>query len=151
MDIACPNCAASYRVPDSLLGHGTALRCAACSQEWVPEAAAAPAEPPATLPAEPDVALPPAAKPAALPEALPTHPPPPRPAPPTTPPPLQRRYEPGQPSASAPGRPSGRLLPLAWVASVTCLLVALLALVLFGEEVAAAWPPFARITALLNG
>lgn len=141
MDIACPNCAATYRVPEALLAQGKALRCAACGHEWVPKPAEVPPEPPATRPAEADVAPPPE-PPAPLAQ---------RPPPPTTPPPLQRRTQPGQRFASAPARPSGRLLPLAWLASVTFLLLALLTLVMFGEAVATAWPPFARITALING
>lgn len=36
MDIACPNCAATYRVPDSLLASGKPLRCVACKHLWVP-------------------------------------------------------------------------------------------------------------------
>lgn len=36
MDIGCPNCAATYRVPDTLLASGKPLRCVACGHEWIP-------------------------------------------------------------------------------------------------------------------
>ena len=74
----------------------------------------------------------------------------PRPAPPTTPPPLQHRNR----LASRPPliqlRP-GRWLPLAWLASVACVLLALAGLVVFGDSIAAVWPPFGRVTALTGG
>lgn len=55
MDIACPNCAAAYRVPDALVFSRKPVRCAACGTRWVPdlptEASFAPAEAPSTPPA----------------------------------------------------------------------------------------------------
>lgn len=50
MDIACPHCAATYRVPDALLAGGKALRCAACGRDWVPEGAAPPPAAPRPVP-----------------------------------------------------------------------------------------------------
>lgn len=77
-----------------------------------------------------------------------------RPAPPTTPPPLTSRRalgsRPGSAAMSARLRP-GRVLALAWLASVAGVLLALLALVMFGDAIAAAWPPFARVSALIGG
>ncbi len=75
MDIACPNCAAAYRVPDALVFSRKPVRCAACGTRWVPDlppempldgsgamdAAASPPGPqPASARAEPD--LPPSAE-----------------------------------------------------------------------------------------
>lgn len=164
MDIACPNCAATYRVPDSLLAHGKALRCAACGEEWVPEMPTAQSPPPAL--AEPVAEQPPPepaqteVKPAppmpappmpAPPIPAPPTPAPLRPAPPTTPPPLTNRRTLGsRPAPAARPRP-GRVLALAWLASVACVVLALVALVMFGDAIAAAWPPFARVTALIGG
>lgn len=152
MDIACPNCAATYRVPDSLLAHGKALRCAACGEEWVPEMPAAPS--PAIALAEPVAGQ---ATPEPAFAEVPPAPPAPaalRPTPPTTPPPLTSRRRLGSRPASAgmSARPSpGRVLALAWLASVACVLLALVALVMFGDAIAAAWPPFARVLALIGG
>jgi predicted Zn finger-like uncharacterized protein len=164
MDIACPNCAATYRVPDSLVAGGKVVRCAACQQDWVPKDATLPmdvARPPPPLAAE---AEPVSAEPAAEPE-----PPGPRAEvpilgsagepsvprrapPPTEPPPLQRRPA---------RRPTGtriplfkriaRPLPLAWIASVALMLLALAGLGVFHQEIATAWPPFARISSLFAG
>lgn len=149
MDIACPNCAATYRVPDSLLAHGAPLRCAACGHQWVPAMAPLPvAEPVIPEPEVPQPVMPEVAAPAEPPAA-----PAPRPPLPTSPPPLQRRNSSGIPIPvrRAPGRRSGRLLPMAWMASVTVVLLALLALVFFGEDIAAAWPPFGHVSARLAG
>ncbi|MBS7791051.1 zinc-ribbon domain-containing protein [Roseococcus sp. SDR] len=175
MDIACPNCAATYRVPEALLAQGKPLRCAACGESWVPEmppaapmAAADPVEPPpaehpgldAPLP-EPDL---PAAVPseAAAPDAVPPPPepvaalaaePPPsapaRHASPLTPPPLNPPVLQRRPAGTG---PRGRVgaLRLAWAVSVATLLLGLAGLVFYGDAIAAAWPPFARVTALLG-
>jgi len=66
MDIACPNCAAAYRVPDALVLSRKPVRCAACGTRWVPdlpEAAVAEAAPAEPAPAEPaPLAPPPAAE-----------------------------------------------------------------------------------------
>jgi hypothetical protein len=43
-----------------------------------------------------------------------------------------------------------RALAIAWAASVTLVVLGLLGLFVFGEEIAVAWPPFARVTALLS-
>ena len=156
MDIACPNCAATYRVPDLLLAGGKALRCAACDHEWAPEAPPL-AMPPPEQAAPPEVVL---AEPVFMEPPPPDAPPPPEPeppraarmTPPTTPPPLQRRPAPRPVEMRAPAtRHRARALPIAWLASVTLVLMALLALVIFGDEIALAWPPFARVSALLSG
>ena len=157
MDIACPNCAATYRIPEALLAQGKPLRCAACGEAWVPEMPPAPAEEPAP-PVEPEphapeaapaevAAPPPGAEPAA-PEPAPN--PPARPASPLTPPPLNPPVLQRRPVPAAAKRPAAALR-LAWAASVATLVLALAGLVLYGDAIAAAWPPFARVTALLGG
>lgn len=190
MDIACPNCAATYRVPDSLIAGGQALRCAACDHEWVPVAVPSAAMPvsvpgmaassmpaPPAIPTEfaPTQAVPPELVPPELvpPELAPPEPKPAeprqavpvpealaearRPAParaalPTAPPPLQRRTAPKPGEARTPRtRRLAWALPTAWLISVTFVLLALFGLVLFGEAIALAWPPFARVTSLLTG
>lgn len=169
MDIACPNCAATYRVPDSLLAGGKALRCAACDHEWVPEVAIAPpfaapaqeanfvveavpapSSPAEPTPLEPDLAASTMERATELPSSA-------RATPPTEPPPLQRRPGPKaaemRPPVTRPPvkRRIARGLPIAWLASVAVVLLGLLGLVVFGDEIALAWPPFARVTLLLNG
>lgn len=44
-----------------------------------------------------------------------------------------------------------RALPIAWAASVALVLLGLLGLFVFSHDIALAWPPFARVTALLDG
>lgn len=165
MDIACPNCAATYRVPEALIAQGKPLRCAACGETWVPqipaapagdEEAAAPAPKAEAPPAETAPEVPPEPGPsereAAAPDAPPAEPvaspPPPRPIPPVTPPPLNPPVLQRRPS---PGRGSAVALRLAWGASIATLLLVLAGLVLYGDAIATAWPPFARVTALLGG
>lgn len=65
MDIACPHCAAAYRVPDALVMRRKPVRCAACGHRWVPDLPAgaeaaplAPEVPPAAPPVS-DVPAPP--------------------------------------------------------------------------------------------
>jgi predicted Zn finger-like uncharacterized protein len=171
MDIACPNCAATYRVPDSLLASGKALRCAACDHEWVPEAPPPVSEQPVSEPARDEVAGAAAPAPEAPPAAAPTHgatadvamaddpaPEPPRaaparPPPPTTPPPLQRRNPVGPRPAEGrvpARRPINTALLLAWLSSVALVLSIGVALFAFAEPIAAVWPPFERVRALLG-
>lgn len=161
MDIACPNCAATYRVPEALVAQGKPLRCAACGETWVPEmppiedAAHQEAPPteihaPEPAPAEAAAAEAPEAQPEPAqptPEIPPSPPAPARPAPPLAPPPLH----PPVLSGRAPGLRSGVPLRLAWAASIATLLLALAGLAFYGDAIAAAWPPFARVTALLGG
>lgn len=164
MDIACPNCAATYRVPEALLAQGKPLRCAACGETWVPEIPPAPpAEdapptgPPTEPPTQPSLAESPSPEPvpgevadeapaAASPVPEPAADPPPRPAPPLSPPPL---HPPVLQRRPAVGR-SVLALRLAWAASLVTVLLALAGLVLYADAIAAAWPPFARVTALLG-
>jgi len=150
MDIACPNCAATYRVPDSLVASGNPLRCAACDHEWVP-----------SLPPEPQMQ----AEHPPLPTESPTAPLESPPAPvapvvaprrphPTEPPPLQRR---GPAQHGAGGMPEPRLqrrraklLRLAWAFSLALVGLVGLGLILFRSEIAQAWPPFARVALLVG-
>ena len=58
MRIVCPSCAATYDVPDSLLTPGRAVRCARCSDEWMPVATtlAEPEAPPTSAEPSPSAA-----------------------------------------------------------------------------------------------
>ncbi|MCI0754489.1 zinc-ribbon domain-containing protein [Teichococcus vastitatis] len=63
MRIQCPDCAAAYEVPDTMLVPGRAVRCTRCGTRWQPMAAAGPAASPAAEPppdTEPMVESPPA-------------------------------------------------------------------------------------------
>ncbi|MCX7933366.1 MAG: zinc-ribbon domain-containing protein, partial [Rhodovarius sp.] len=60
MRLACPACAATYEVPDALVGQGRQIRCARCGHVWFAAPAQAPAAPVAGTPT-------PAAEPAATP------------------------------------------------------------------------------------
>lgn len=52
MIVTCPNCAARYRLSDTVPAKPARLRCAACDHRWVPEAPpAVDPEPPAPAPA----------------------------------------------------------------------------------------------------
>ena len=56
MRIACPACAATYDVPDQMLGTGRKVRCGKCGNQWVPTVA--PAETSAVPPTPPPAAEP---------------------------------------------------------------------------------------------
>jgi predicted Zn finger-like uncharacterized protein len=147
MRIACPNCAAAYDVPDALLASGPRLlRCARCSTEFpaaLPEAKAPPEPEP-----QPEAAPPPDPVP-----------PEPSPAPPTelaTGPrerPLPTRG-PAGPSPiealDAPAPPGQGRLAAAWIASFGAVGAGLFALVHWQAQISAAWPPAARLYAVLG-
>lgn len=165
MDIACPNCAATYRVPDQLVFSRKPVRCAACGTRWVPDLpeGASPA-PPASEVAPPAAEAPPApGSIGATPQPEPGAAPSPEPSPgPAEMPTADGILTPG-PAASprlaeprgAPGHPhrarGGALLPLAWAGSVLALGMILSGLFLYREAIAAAWPPFGWVARLLGG
>jgi predicted Zn finger-like uncharacterized protein len=151
MRIACPTCAAAYDVPDALLAAGPRLlRCARCSTEFpaaLPEAKAPPEPQPEP---EPQPALPPDPAP---PEPSPT------PAPPAdlAAPPRERPVPTRGPAVSspidaldAPAPPGQGRLTAAWIASFGAIGAGLFALVHWQAEIAAAWPPAARLYAVLG-
>lgn len=181
MDIACPNCATAYRVPDALVLTRKPVRCAACGTRWVPELPddVTLASPPA------DEASPVTPQPSAL-EAgageAPPAPPQPRsigasPEPESdwpsisgpmsigpSPDPLTEdgtlTPRPATPPPLAeprwtPGAPrrvrGGALLSLAWAGSLLVLGVVLLLLALYSEAIATAWPPFGWVARLFGG
>lgn len=139
MRIVCPTCQATYEVPERLIGSGRSLRCKACGHDWhvAPPGPAAPPQPPSPQPVPREE---PAAPAAHRPPPLPT----PRPrAPQVIDPPLP------PPEDDA---PRDRLvLRVAWAVSLLAVLGMLLALWLFRAEIAAAWPPAARLFQLLGG
>lgn len=130
MRFACPACAATYEVPDKLVGTGRKLRCARCGHAWL-------AEPPVS-----------ATAPTQAPPAPPT--PPPTPAPQRPPqvidPPLP--YLGDTPASAGSGGP---LLWAAWIGSILLLAGAVAAAWIWRTDVAAAWPPAARLFAMLGG
>lgn len=144
MRIICPACAATYEVPDRLIGGGRSLRCRSCSHAWrvAPEQAVVESPPPLTAapPAPPAIQPPPAAI-APPPQALPLAPPPlaaaPRRLPQLIDPPLPRPDD--RPQRAGPA------LRLAWAASLLAVLSGVGALWLFSAEISAAWPPAARL------
>jgi predicted Zn finger-like uncharacterized protein len=142
MRIACPACNAAYEVPDHLIGPGRRLRCAKCGHDW----AVQPAEPATEVAAAEGAAAPdmrsptqPSPPPAAteLPRDLPPHPVLRRP-PQVIDPPLPRLGD-APPAQFVTG------LRVAWAASVLAVLVLLALLLVFRAEIAAAWPPAARL------
>ena len=173
MRIACPSCHAEYEVPDAMLADGPRqLRCARCGHGFrgaLP--AVAPAAPP--VPEPPSAGPPLAGLTAAGPEqgvpatAPPSEPaatdgvpapvaPEPLPLPatgPDRPPPTRGplRHSPIDASAQAPSPPpSSARLAAAWLGSVALVGAGGAALLLFHAEIAAAWPPAARLYAALG-
>ncbi len=162
MRIACPTCAAAYEVPDAVLAAGPRLlRCARCSTEFPAALREAEVRPEPAAPSEP--------APDPIPEP-PAEPPPqdaspaPDPAPPAAEPPPELAVAPRDrppptrgPSASSPieplvspAAPGQRALAAAWIASVGAIGAGLFALLHWQAEIAAAWPPAARLYAALG-
>ena len=168
MRIACPSCSAAYEVPDALLAAGPRLlRCARCGAQFTATGTAppAPAEvPPA--PPEPPPAPAPAAAAAPAPEPPGEAPPEPPPEPPLAetvtlardrPPPTRgpTRHSPidAPPTAESEEPPAGAArgrLAAAWFASVALLAALVVALLRWHAEIAAAWPPAARLFGALG-
>jgi predicted Zn finger-like uncharacterized protein len=143
MRAICPSCEATYEIPDRLIGTGRRLRCTNCAHEWtlLPAVAEAPEPPPAARAEAPRAAA--SAPPAPL-----SQPPPPPSAHPMLRRPPQLIDPPLPPVAddSAGFQPGGAALRAAWIGSVLAVAVALGALWTFRYEIAAAWPPAARLT-----
>ena len=164
MRIACPSCHAEYEVPDAMLaGGGRQLRCARCGHGFLgalPGAApgaqpvpapAPPSDPPAT---DPPAKAPLADAPLATDSAPSPAPSEPVPAPvtaPERPPPTRGPLQhspidaPEDPPPPAPGR-----LVAAWLGSLALVGAGVAALLVFHAEIAAAWPPAARLYAALG-
>lgn len=123
MHLACPSCAASYQVPDALIGAGRQMRCVRCGEDWF-------AVPPGMAREAMEAVAPP----------IIAAPPPPAPA---------ASAEPARPPIAARPRPS-LTLPLAWLASAAVWAGAGYALWAMRERLTALWPPIARLYALLD-
>jgi predicted Zn finger-like uncharacterized protein len=149
MRIVCPNCRATYEVPDRLLAGGTKpVRCARCGTTWTPEA-------PPPPPPEPLLRRP----------APPPEPPPP---PSALEPPLRadqrlagfrprgEREEVETTDESLPPvhyedeEPRGRAALIGWLLSLLLLAVIIWAALAYRDAVMAAWPASERIYAALG-
>ncbi len=142
MRIVCPNCQATYEVPDSLLAGGKAVRCARCGTEWAPLSPAA-APPPPVPPERPE-------------------------PPPTVAPTDHPRVEPrlsGYRPRNVDSADDARLPPrddeidlaprrggalLGWLVSLAILALLIWAAFAFRSNVMGAWPPSARLYAMLG-
>jgi predicted Zn finger-like uncharacterized protein len=143
MRAACPSCEAVYEVPDRLVGAGRRLRCTNCGHEWALLQASAEAAPPA------------ASAPPKLPPAYTAAAPSPSAAAPRSAPPMHtmlRRapqvIDPPLPpidDAETERRRGEGLLLAAWIGSALLVALALGSLWTFRAEIAAVWPPAARL------
>ena len=120
MQLACPACAATYQVPDALIGGGRQMQCVRCGEGWF-----------ATAPSYAEMSVP---SPSAL-------------AAPRIAPPAQPLLS--EPADAAPMGGS-RKLALAWSASIIVWLGGLYALCHARLVLAEAWPPIARLYAALG-
>ena len=136
MRIACPNCNATYEVPDTLIGGGRTLRCAKCGHDWLATGRSA---------ARPEGARDPAPEPR---EPVTDDAPPPTPA-------LRRPPQVIDPPLPQPGSDfaSRRALVALWAAWIASGLL----LVGFGAvawayrgPIVDAWPPAARLYSLFG-
>lgn len=149
MRIVCPSCQSAYEVPEALLAGGKAVRCARCGTEWAPL-------PPAPSQPQPQ----PQATPAPAPPPLVAEPP----AEPEPPPRLEPRLGSYRPrsvdtvdDARPPPRddeigpaPRPRGAILAWLVTLLVLVALLWAAFVYRDQVMHAWPPSARLYALLG-
>ncbi len=152
MRLVCPSCAATYDVPDELLGSGPRrLRCARCAHEWTVDTQQMP---------------PPAASPPADPPPRPGPPPLTADAPPLwsgAPPPVaeaRRRAatrfieddeDDGAPGPTDTGKPAlDRTAMAAWTASVLLLVGLVVAVVAYRADLMRAWPQSQRLFALFE-
>ena len=133
MRIACPNCEATYEVPDALISAGRRLRCAKCGHEWpVGPAAAVPPAPTADPKPSPDLG--PAPPPILPPQRVP------QPIEPPLPTPEARRA--AQVAAVA--------LWTAWIGSGLLLVALAAGIWVYRAPIVEAWPPAARLYLLLG-
>ena len=139
MRIVCPTCSAAYDVPDSLVTAGRTVRCARCHGDWAP-VVAVPVPAPAPLPESELAAVEPAV--------------PPPPAVPAIDNGAMRSAS--RPSAmdrlaAHPVRPPSRTrLRMAWAASLVVLVLLVLGGYAWRDQIAAAWPPSARMYAVFG-
>lgn len=145
MRIVCPNCQATYDVPDMLVAGGKAVRCVRCVTEWTPAPAAAP--PPEASPEPPQPAPGPDPEPAA--------------DPPLHAEPRLAAYRPRSVDSADDARPPPRddeidLVPrrrtilIAWAISILILALLAWAAFAFRGVVMGAWPPSTRLYAMLG-
>jgi predicted Zn finger-like uncharacterized protein len=130
MRITCPSCSAGYEVPDSLMPAGRIARCARCGGEWTPVAVSAVAGE-----ADADARTVEQALPGAE-DAAPWS--------------VARQSAMDRLAANPVRTPSRLPLGLAWAASVLVLVLAVWAGFAWRADIAAAWPPSARVYGLFG-
>ena len=154
MRIACPTCNAAYDVPPAQLAPGRSVRCARCTETWVPVETADATPMIVPLPEAPR--LPPrepASPVATAPEPRITEVPPPTPAP-ASPPPSTDEPEPTLAEPSVPPAPRLRRraphVAIGWL--ITVLVLAELAYVVkaYPTPIMQAWPAARRAYALFG-
>lgn len=168
MRIACPNCQATYEVPDSMLARGPArVRCARCATEWAPEAAAAPQDPARPTPFSDALVQTMASQPAPEPDPPPpaAEPAPAEPAPPPEPAAAPRLDAPPRPPIPPPNASGGPLpsprraarrqrdpitVLFAWSLSVGIVIALVIVAYVHHADIVAAWPPAARAYDLIG-
>ena len=155
MRIACPNCQATYEVPEAMIGSGRMLRCAKCGRDWLVPGGGAPSAappPPATRPESPtpEIRTPETRRPAPAPaSAPPAHGPSAGDLPPPTPS-LRRPPQlihPPLPQAGKYRLPRLPVLTLwvAWIGSALILAALATTAWVYRGSIIEAWPPAARI------
>ncbi|MBW8270122.1 zinc-ribbon domain-containing protein [Caldovatus aquaticus] len=151
MRLTCPNCAASYDVPDHLLAGAVRrpVRCTRCDAVWTPSATETEAPAPAAPAPEPRQAAPggsagipsAAAGGAAVAGEMPS-----------SRPPWRLELSPAAPEEAQTAGGGARLaLAAAWLASLALVAGGAAALWAWRDEVGALWPPARRLFSWLGG
>ena len=133
MRIVCPNCAATYEVPEAVAIAGTAMRCARCGETWTPVPRAEPEILPAEAPAGPAADALIVTPPSRHVDATPA---------------LRSLLTPPSPASRPVRRPPSVLA--AWAASLAILVGITWAAIGHRQAVVHAWPPSARLYAALG-
>ena len=121
MQVACPSCAATYQVPDAMIGEGRQIRCVRCGDSWF-----------ATAP-----------RPEAVPDVMEA-------LPPVRPLRVETGAPAVEPDRPKPPRRPRRLLPLAWIGSLAVWAGGLYVLWVGRTILTDLWPPIARLYLLLG-
>ena len=121
MQVACPSCAATYQVPDAMIGEGRQIRCVRCGDSWFATAS----------------------RPDAAPDVIET-------PTPLVPPRVETAAPLVEPDLPNPVRRPPGLLPLAWIGSLAVWAGGLYVLWVGRTILTDLWPPIARLYLLLG-